>query len=289
LRPTLAARLPNGSIIVGDLGSASFVSLFTSPYPAHVGGAAIDIYFRGDEALFIFEEGRVLEVRWFDAPRLRRDAADREPLIVIELGPGVVAKILHVWPAVRVGERLRMGDCIGRLIVSGYMYPWSEKHMHLELRPVSDRYRARGAYSLALLNPVPVPSTSLVEGVVELVEKHYILLRPTKTQCYGPTPLHTPISGTRLFVEGGYPHYGYAALIAPQPVEGSPIDIGFGYAHIARANKETLQELKPFSGVATYLGREHIKLVSRTGIEGVREGDVVSLPNPLHTTQARMG
>ena len=285
MRPTLLVNA-HGTWLATDIGLASYVSLFNSPYPAHVAGTAIDLYFDSDEALFPFEEGVVMEVKWFEVPKLRADAIDREPLILVKLGPTLIAKIMHVKPGVSVGEVLRYGDCLGKLVVSGYMYPWSEKHMHVELRPVHDRYRARGAYRIKLLNPIYVPSTSSVEGVIEHVDKHFVLLRIKRIEGYGPTPLHIDLGSLGIyFVEGGYPHYGYVALLGRKVETLESRDIGFCYANISKAMDRSMgievEGIARFDGIATYLCRKHLKLVSRSIIEGIKEGDEVSLGNPL--------
>ncbi|RLG85850.1 MAG: hypothetical protein DRO39_04610, partial [Thermoprotei archaeon] len=229
-------------------------------------------YFSGGEALSPFEEARVLEVRWFDAPRRRRDAVEREPFIALWLGGGLVAKILHVEPRLRIGERLVLGDPLGRLVVSGYFYHWSEKHMHLELRVVHDRYRARGGARVKLL-VVPwlgAVGAARIYGEVVYVDRHFALVKPRRPHTEGPTP----IALGQGFLEGGYPHYRYAAVLAPRFRSG--LDLGtFRAATIENMPPPELP--RPFVGIATFIGRPYVKLVSREPLRGVAEGDPVEI------------
>lgn len=184
-------------------------SFFNSPYPAHKACTAIDAYFE-NEALCPVEEGVVKEIKWFDAPRVRCDASPREPLILIDLGSDLVLKVLHVEPRVRIGERVYAGDPLGRIVVSGYLHPWSHPHAHFEIRKASDPYRARGALKLDLtptLSRTPRPARLSTSYVVVEVGQHYAWLRPRSG---------TGFAGLALcggWVDGGMPHYGYGALI----------------------------------------------------------------------------
>ncbi len=274
-------------IIELDLGVSSFYSLFNSPYPGHYAATALDIYFKDDEALFPFNEGRVLRIKWFNAPRKRPDAFDKEPLILVELAPGIVAKILHVYPRVNIGEKLYYGDYIGDLIVSGYMYFWSERHMHVEVRSLHDPYRARGAFKLKIVRFRDVFSTNTIYGVVELVEKYFILIKPLKTCTLGPTPLYIDIYGDKYFIEGGYPHYKFIALLGSyidnawgKHIEQN-IDIGYCYANILSADHKIMLRDKEnntvFNGVSVFFGREQVKLVSSNIIRNVKEGDIIHI------------
>ncbi len=273
-------------LVLLKLDEVSFFSLYNSPYPAHRLSTAIDVYPK-DEPLFPFEEGKVIFIKWFNAPKKRNDALDKEPLILVQLTPFTVAKILHVEPRVRVGEKIYYGDPLGKLIVSGYMYVWSEKHMHIEIRPLHDPLRARGAYKLKILSLMKeVPTTNSIEGTVIHRDTYYMLIKPNKTIGYGPTPVSTIDNEIQYFLEGGYPHYGYIALINTYRAIGN-IDLGsynaFLYEASTRdsilADKETGQV---FHGVSIYFSREYIKLVSRKPINNVDEGDYIVLERPFY-------
>jgi len=80
-----------------------------------------------------FEEARVIEIREIKTPLHHSDAKSRDHLLILGLDSEHVAKILHIKPRVKIGERLAYGDPIGETMISGYLFPWSEPHMHLEV------------------------------------------------------------------------------------------------------------------------------------------------------------
>jgi len=267
------------------LDAAVFYSLFNSPYTPHREGHAVDVYFPGDEALLPFEEARVLEVRGVETPMHRSDALSHDYLIILGLDSMHTVKILHVEPRVRLGEKLVYGDPLGKLIVSGYFSPWSEPHMHLEVRLIHDRYRARGGVKLAIARHryVPVQNGRSLEGVVSEVSSHYILLKNLRAMGEGPTPIAFNTRNGPVYLEGGYPHYGYAALYG---AHGTPRGRWMGMYEVSmvESSKTTIQEWVErhwFRGIGTYIGREEVKLVldNDAPVSGLKEGDIVVIDN----------
>ena len=265
-------------IVQADISFTSFYSLFNSPYPAHRMGTAVDLYFSIDEALFPFEEGIILDIRWYNVPRKRVDALDKEPLILIRLSSITVAKILHVYPKVRIGERIYFGDPIGKLIISGFMYPWSEKHMHLEVRPLWDPVRATGASRVKMLRATNVPATNRIEGIIVEKNEYYLLVKPKNTISEGLTPLTIHQGGYIHSIEGGIPHYGYAGLLTTTSRDyKNMLNLGTYNA--------LLMEIKwgigapgdkcIYKGVSTYIKRPYVKLIGIRDNIDLKEGDVI--------------
>ncbi|RLG91173.1 MAG: hypothetical protein DRO36_04790, partial [Candidatus Hecatellales archaeon] len=195
----------------------AWFSLFNSPYPAHRDESALDVYYPENEVLMPLEEGRVFEVKWFEAPKVRRDGLNFEPLILIEVGGGKVVKVLHVKPSVKVGEKVRVGDPIGKPIISGYFLPWTGLHAHFELRKVTDPYRALGAYKLKLDKRFKV-------GLKNPCKKEGFVFRVLERSVDGVwvQPLNaglrlgglTVFSGRKqCFLDGGIPFHGYGVAV----------------------------------------------------------------------------
>ncbi len=264
------------------LDTASFYTLFNSPYTPHREGHAVDIYFPDSEALLPLEEARVMEIRRVEVPMYRSDAENHDYLLILKLDSMHVAKILHVEPRVEVGEKLVYGDPIGRIVISGYFYIWSEPHMHLEIRYIHDRYRARGGLRLAIAKhrAIPAQSITAIRGVVTEVCNHYILLKPYRASLEGPTPIALDAEGAVAYFEGGYPHYGYAAILTIRNTRrGRPVGIYDVYI-VESCNSIDLEIRRlGFEGIATYMGREEVKLVfkDRARIGEIKEGDVLEL------------
>lgn len=120
-----------------------YLSLTNSPYPPHIVGRAVDIY--SAHGYMPAESGVVKRVIRFPTPMNRPDSPGVDHLIIVDVGGGHSLKILHVEPQVVAGDRLYLGDYLGELIVSGFMMPWSDKHMHVEVRRSGDEVRALGS------------------------------------------------------------------------------------------------------------------------------------------------
>ena len=256
-----------GTII--DLSFANFISFFNSPYHPHRMGIAVDIYPREQLFLNPFEEAIVVRIAKVGCPRMRSDAVEEDRVVVLLLPSKIVAKVLHVDPSVGEGEKLYLHDPVGRTMITGFLYPWSEPHAHLELRPLHRPLGVLHGLQIKILRLPTVPTTDRIEGVVRYVEKHFVLIEPRKTLGYGPTPLVLGTHGP--WIEGGYPYYGYVALHS----YSQGLDLGI--TKVTLKNIE-LRRGNPFLGVGTYLGRSLIKVVlSESQATDLREGDILEL------------
>jgi hypothetical protein len=141
------------------------LSLFNSPYPAHDAGRAVDCYPGGERAPSPVA-GRVRETLATGAPS-RPDADAEDHLILVDVdrtasglgeGPSLVARLLHVDPNVAAGDRVAVGENLGRLVDSGYFAPWVDPHLHLGFRaPSRNLRRAAGSLPLWLgVDPRPL-------------------------------------------------------------------------------------------------------------------------------------
>ncbi|OYT52123.1 MAG: hypothetical protein B6U73_00400 [Desulfurococcales archaeon ex4484_204] len=197
---------------------STYVSLTNSPYLAHVLGTALDVY--ADEPYYPLEGGVVKGLVKVPTPRNRGDAEPYDYVLIVDVGEGVAVKMLHVEPSVRVGDRLRLGDYLGRYVTSGYMMPWSDHHMHVEVRPASDPLRVRGAYPL---RPTPeffrevskLPCMGTCRCVVRRVGSQHVILEPVDEgyPC-------AYVEGYAGLLDAGIPHYGYGGVIISGELEG---------------------------------------------------------------------
>jgi len=208
----------------------AFYSFFNSPYAPHR-GAAVDIY--GEPLSPV--DGKIAMVRTFRTPRYREDAVREDYLILIDVGEYTV-KILHVRPGVREGEYVHTGDPLGRHVMSGFFRPWTEEHMHVEVRRKDDAIRAGGGV------PLEIPPMPAVEERIEVTER---LERFSLARVRGPTGL----ACGGFAVDGGIPHYNRGWKLG-----GPPVDLHVETSH----------------PVGTYIGRGHIKVL------GAEEGEVVT-------------
>ncbi|MCS7385713.1 MAG: M23 family metallopeptidase [archaeon GB-1867-005] len=270
--------------------SSCWFSFFNSPYPAHKSSSAIDIYFPDLEALFPAEEGVVLEVEKFECPRFRRDADGFDYLTIIRVGDDAVLKILHVKPKVKPGERVSLGDYLGVLWTSGYFSPWSDLHMHIEVRPPDDAKRALGAFELDVSPAVRLISKPSCIGSLYTVYEDcgcYVWLRPSDCGGFMRCGLALYADGEAAFVDGGLPHYGYgAALNLALPAGFRLVDAlgsvvgevyrGFSCYSLFKALCEVYVGGLRVRGVGSYFNKPLLKVIKPSSWSFI-VGDVVEL------------
>ncbi len=138
-------------------------SLYNSPYPAHDAGCAIDLYPGGQTAPSPVA-GEVLATRTVRCPP-KPYAVERDHLLLVDCGD-VVARILHVDPAVAEGDAVAVGDDLGELVRSGFFGRWVDDHVHLGFRaPDRNLRRATGSLPLAVdvaVEAIPWSGTGIV-------------------------------------------------------------------------------------------------------------------------------
>jgi hypothetical protein len=200
-------------------------TLYNSPYPAHDYGRAVDLYPETNAGLSPVA-GEVLETRVVRAPP-KSYAHDEEYLILIDVDvaasslrvppadgdDGYVARVLHVRPAVAAGDRVEVGDSLGRMVRSGFFAPWVDNHVHVGFRRRGQNvHRARGSLPLhadVAVEPLRWDGRGIV---VETGETYAVLDAPAH-----PAPGERFVGlaaddGTVL--DGGLPHYAAGGVLS---------------------------------------------------------------------------
>jgi hypothetical protein len=216
---------PHVTLPSASLAPFRRLSLYNSPYPAHDAGHAIDLYPDTNEG-FSPVAGEVLSTRTVRTPA-KPYAAAHDHLILLAPDDdwcaragveGVVARVLHVDPAVEAGDRVAVGDPLGEMVRSGFFAPWVDNHVHLGFRTADQNLvRASGSLPVAL----PAPPTPLAwdgEGtVVEIGETYVVLDSPAHPGrdagwCGIVADAGDPDAGSARraragVLDGGLPHY----------------------------------------------------------------------------------
>ena len=140
-----------------SIPQTSHFTIGTSPYYAHQHALGIDIYHSlslDNYEVFSPISGEILKVKTLLAPRPKFvGGIDKDYLILVRnpQNPKITYKILHVKPYnIQPGQRVKIGDVIGKTIRNGYFAPWSSPHLHLEIRPSDDAIRASGGKTFSL-------------------------------------------------------------------------------------------------------------------------------------------
>jgi hypothetical protein len=206
-----------------------FVSFFNSPYYAHSSMKGVDIYSRSR----IFGspvpspvKGKVRKLHpfkppsssWFKTP-------ETEYLMLIECSenPDVWVKILHVDPQVREGDHVEVGEAIGSFLRDGFFHPWTNPHIHVEVRNPTNPIRATGGYPLS---PSGISDDQILygsdgscktfEGVVVETGERYVIVDLEKAPFINIGPffgVQAEVGGCKGILDGGVPHYQRAGLI----------------------------------------------------------------------------
>ena len=256
-----------------QLHSTTWFSLTDSPYPAHVLGCAADIY--SPYPYMPAEEGTVSRILRIPTPKYRDDAVTNDWVLIIGLGNDAALKVLHVKPRVRVGEKVHLGDELGDYVMSGFFPPWSEPHMHIEVRPAKDPLRVRGAYKLTptkeLLNVLASAGcTSTNKFRITYVGKSFYLARPASGSA-----VCAEVGDCRYVCDCGIPHYGYGAVIGELRLNDTLnetslriLSYGVGVIELAEPFRFIFVPKSvpyvngvPVHGVGTYLLRREVKII----------------------------
>jgi hypothetical protein len=205
-------------------------SLYNSPYPAHDRGCAVDLYRdpgRENDVAPSPVAGEVLATHERRVPRKAyAEATDHILLVDVDADASgfdaaadddgtlgavdLVARMLHVDPAIEVGDRVEVGDPLGRLVRSGFFAPWVDDHVHLGFRR-HDQHLLRAGGSLPLSLPVePRPLAWDGTGtVVEVGETYAVLDAPRGV----PDEWMGVAADAGGVLDGGLAHYEGGGLL----------------------------------------------------------------------------
>ena len=224
------------AVVLGDrvLGEYQRFSLYNSPYPAHDAGCAIDCYPEGSDPHEGVAEvapspvtGVVRETRTVRAPP-KPYAPDHDHLLLIDVeepasAAGLVARILHVDPAIEAGDRVEIGDPLGQLVRAGFFAPWVGTHLHVGFRePEQNLHRASGSLSIELDVAVRALPWDGTGAVVATGETYVVLDAPAHPD---PGSWVAIAADCGRVLDGGIPHYdGGGALGSESDGEGSGTD-----------------------------------------------------------------
>ena len=189
-------------------------SFYNSPYPAHRLSTGIDVYpdagFGGMAPSPV--SGEVTLIRRVRSPRGRGYEASEYDVVTLlrsRESPGKVVKLLHVDPTLSVGDEVRTGEELGRLLRSGYYGFATSPHVHVEVREPSDPLRARGGHVMERLMDVGrVEPLGELRGVVTLCSPEFSILR-LDTPASG---LPAEVGGVSGVLDGGIPYYGWMGV-----------------------------------------------------------------------------
>ncbi|MEE6210917.1 hypothetical protein U3A55_12240 [Salarchaeum sp. III] len=251
-------------------------SLYNSPYPAHDAGRAIDLYPDSNDAPSPVA-GTVTHVRTVRCPS-KPYASDRDHLVVLDTGD-FLARVLHVEPAVTVGDEVAVGDSLGEMVRSGFFAPWVDNHLHLGFRERdADPVRASGSLPLELdLDVRGVPW----DGTGRIVETGGTYATVDSPSHPSPGAFAAVASDDGRPLDGGIPHYRHGGTLAPGTAPLTLFDTSLGTPDgrdVTWAGVDVRANDRPATGLSLFCGRDSLraKLVFADG-HGFAVGDTVTV------------
>ena len=214
------------AVVIGErvLGEYQRFSLYNSPYPAHDAGCAIDCYPEGSDphkgVATIAPSPVAGVVRGTETVRAppKPYAPEHDHLILIDVeeptsAAGLVARILHVDPAVEAGDRVSIGDSLGRLVRAGFFAPWVGTHLHVGFRePEQNLHRASGSLPIEVDVQVRALPWDGTGTVVATGETYAVLDAPTHPD---PGSWVGIAADCGRVLDGGLPHYEGGGVLEP--------------------------------------------------------------------------
>jgi hypothetical protein len=258
-------------------------SFFSSPYQAHRDHAAVDIY-AGDVFgcdAYSPVSGEVLEVLSFESPTPTGIALP-EHLIMIGKGK-YAARIMHVSPNVKAGEKIAFGDIIGQTIANGFFSYWVDPIMHVEVRKENDYLRPRGGCELAPLDVIKLSSAfrqNDMQGIVECASNHNVKVRLNKMPSFSVGDLPAQPDGTTNLDYSGI----YGSFPAGESVYLNGMKIGeivktgkYFSTYRTRPMRITVND-SPYEGISFSNDPQAIRLLPKKyGVSGLKPGDSVKI------------
>ncbi|WP_254864863.1 hypothetical protein [Halovivax gelatinilyticus] len=279
MRTEAADRRDREQAVVLDervLGQYRRFSLYNSPYLAHDEGCAVDLYPTGSDPHEGLDArapspvgGVVRETRTVRAPP-KPYAPEHDYLVLVDVdepasAAGLVARILHVDPGVEPGDRVAIGDDLGRLVRAGFFAPWVGTHLHVGFRrPEQNHRRASGSLPIDVAVDVR-PLTWDGEGTVVAAGETYAILDAPVNPNPGEWAAIASDSGGIL--DGGLPHYETGGVLGVETatpdgsrertirLAGDPIGTATGRT-IDWAGATVLANGEPVTGLSLFCGRD---------------------------------
>jgi hypothetical protein len=218
---------------------AGCISFYNSPYYPHTSGAAVDIYVpsRWHDFAPSPVEGRVAQIYEFTPPKSGPfPVPKREHLLILKSSgtPSRYTRLLHVAPSVKVGDRIAVGDDLGRLIRSGFFNFWTDPHIHVDVRGDSNLLRAKGSLPLHPFSDgtaVQDFKGDVFEGLeVASITPDYALLRTRHAaRLSGLWGVPCTVGEDTGLLDGGIPHYSCGGVYLPSShtvTVGEPVRLG---------------------------------------------------------------
>ncbi|MBN2230958.1 MAG: hypothetical protein JW779_15340 [Candidatus Thorarchaeota archaeon] len=219
----------------------AYFSFYNSPYTGHSLGTAVDIYPKHQEWKGPVPSpvaGVVEEVR-----KMKMGQPKNFPTEDFDYAIGIrpenkcndIVRIMHTEPSVKKGERIELGDDIGKALRSRYFNYWTGPHYHVEVLPHQFFSRASKSHPLDLpfyfeeraISKNNMETEFLITAVTEdNVIGHPLDLDYSNINDLSGLSAVTDYGRTVGILDGGLSHYRHGGIIGGQDcVEGMSVGL----------------------------------------------------------------
>lgn len=202
----------------------SRLSFFNSPYFAHFNHQAVDIYPPSDFAPSPVV-GKIKYISEFNAPKSKQlNSLAKEYLIAVEtpISSKYLVRVLHVKPWVRIGDEVEIGEPLGELVRSSYFDFWTDLHLHVEIKPSLNLFRAGGGVLLRATLKGELngsPSHSNFKATIEVTKPEYVLVSGPNVRIGSFLGIPVFVGDKMGILDGGVPHYGFGGVMVPDKIK----------------------------------------------------------------------
>ncbi len=251
----------------------AYFSYFNSPYIGHDLGSAIDIYPSHQEwgaAVVAPTSGKVVKIR-----RMRMGRPKEFPTHDFDFAIGIqssesdnnIVRVMHSEPTVSVGNRVDVGDQIGKAIRSRYFNYWTGAHYHVEVMALDSFERSSRSCPLDLEYQYTSRKTGSpreeVEFLVQSVTVDNIIGYPKGLDHAAIRDL-TGVAAVDMqrskvgILEGGLSHYRLGGVVGTEQLQvGEQIGFGNVVTGTVRETRKSVSVFERGPHISSYLdGRE---------------------------------
>jgi len=196
-------------------------SFFSSPYAPHLKCAAVDIstsFDFGAEALSPVT-GIVDKIIEVDSGIGKYSKKDYIISIKPKKRSKTRIKIMHAEPLVKPGDKIHVGDVIGKYIRTNYFSYHHIPHIHVEVCSNESLAPSR-AIQLKIAKPMPpyYPVENLLKLKVEVVKRDFILCSLSSAKNIIIASSKNPIAVNTIIIEGPLPYVGLIGEISDRKI-----------------------------------------------------------------------
>jgi len=193
----------------------SLFSFYSSPYPAHRETKALDLTSGGEryDDMYSPISGEIISTKKIPAPEFSKNLDDEYVTIILPEGSDHALKIIHLEPSLEVGDYVKAGEKLGRLIRTEFFWKFNDPGIHMEIRKKDDLFRTGGGMRFENIIDKMEGETEFT-GTVKKRTDHYSIIEFSSSGTSGDiTGLVCNVNGKKAFLDCTHPYVDYGGVV----------------------------------------------------------------------------